>query len=631
MDIKKIEKYIESENIATLLSEEKLAEIGSLVVEEFELDSLSRADLVEINKKAMDLAKQTPKKKSFPFPNAASVKLPMITVAAIQFASRAFPALVPDENIINVKIIGEDKDDKKLERGERVSKFMDYQLTEDISNWLDDTDRMLHTLPVTGTCFRKVYYDSMLEKAQAIFLTFDDVVVNIKAANLKTARRVTHIIKMFQNTVVEHQQASIWENVDLEDVVEQSDEEGQDAPHTILEQHRWLDLDEDGYQEPYIVTVHKDSRQVLRIVARFDDKSLKFKNGKLVRIEAIQYFVKYSFLPSIDGCFYDVGFGTLLYPINESANTAVNQLLDAGTIANAGGGFLGRGMRVKKGAMRFKPGEWKTLDIMGNEIKNSIVPLPVKEPSQVLFQLLGLLINSGKEISSVSDAMSGQKPGENVSAATVTTLIEQGLKVFSGIHKRIYRSMTEEFGLIGRINSVYLRNPQYIKVLDDIVDVEDFNTEDLDISLTAEPQFALEMQRAGRAESLMKISGRKGLDEDKVTKEYLKANDLPDDVLLPQDQRPPEQPDPDMVRAEADKFKAETDRMKVEAELQSIDLERQKLIAEIEKLKADANLQDAKADAENETKEINSYSTFTDRLNTAKTNKKEETNDKNRV
>lgn len=618
MDTKTIERYIESENIATFLSKEKLAEIGSLVVEEFDLDSMSRADLAEVNKKAMELAKQTPKKKSFPFENAASVKLPMITTAAIQFASRAFPALIPNEKIITVKVNGKDDDDNKFERGERVAKFMDYQITEEISNWLDDTDRMLHTLPIIGTCFRKIYYDSMLEKAQSLFLSFDDVVVNIKAQDIKTARRVTHIIKMFQNTVVEHQLAGLWLDVDLEDVLEDTEYEGDDAPHTILEQHRWLDLDGDGYQEPYIVTVHKDSRQVLRIVARYDAKSLRFKHGKIVRIEAIQYFVKYSFLPSLDGCFYDIGFGTLLYPINESANTVVNQLLDAGTISVAGGGFLGRGMRVKKGALRFKPGEWKTLDIMGNEIKNSIVPLPVKEPSQVLFQLLGLLISSSKEISSVSEAMSGQKPGENVSATTVGTLIDQGLKVFSGVYKRIYRAMTEEFRLLYRINSVYLKNPKYIKVLDDAVTIEDFNTEELDLTLSAEPQFSLEMHRIGRAENLIKLSGRKGVNEDKITLEFLKANNLPKDVLLPPDQRPPEPPDSSLIKAEADKFRSETERMKVETELQAAELEKQKLMAEIEKLRADANLQDAKAGSEAEAIKINSFNTFSDRLNNAK-------------
>jgi chaperonin GroES len=618
VDIKKLESFIKNENIADSLSREKLCHIGSLVVSEYEVDEASREEITTMNKKAMDLAMQVSKKKSFPWNGAANVKLPMITVAGIQFASRALPALIPDEKIVGIKIIGDDPDGSKIASGERVARFMDYQLTELMDNWLIDTDRMLHQLPITGTCFRKIYFDPLSNTPKSTFLGFDDVIVNVKASCIKTARRITHKFKMFKNTIIEHQKAEIWRDVDIGEGYPDEDDNtdgfgDDDTPHILLEQHRWLDLDGDGYQEPYIVTVHKNSKEVLRIIARYNANSIVFRNGKAIKIEPTQFFVKYPFLPSPDGSFYDMGFGTLLLPINSSANTAVNQLLDAGTLANAGGGFMGRGLRIKKGGLSFKPGEWKTIDVMGAEIKNNIVPLPIREPSQVLFQLLGLLITSGKDISSVQDAIAGNKPGENVSAATVTALIEQGLKVFSGIHKRVYRAMTEEFKLIYKLNAEHLKEPQYLDIIDGSIDMKDFDINNHNISPSAEPQFSLDVQKVGKAESLMRLSGRQGLDEDKITYHYLKAIEAPEDILLKPSDRPENPPNTDL-----EKIKLERDKFNLKLSL--AELEKNKLQEEINKIRADALLQLARAESEEEGQQLEEYKVFSENLKERKQN-----------
>lgn len=605
MDTKKIEQFISSANIAVGMKKETLAKIGQDVVTGYKVDLESRSDTDKINKEAMNLANQTYEKKSFPWPNAANVKYPLITVAAIQFASRAFPELVPDETIVNAKIIGKDDQGIKEERARRVGQYMDYQLTEEIGGWMDDTDRLLHVLPIVGTCFRKVYYDSLLGRVATEFLSYADVVVNAKAKNLKEARRTSHKFYKYNNYAIEMAAADLWLEQDLGNAPSEDNDE--DAPHLFIEQHRWLDLDDDGYEEPYIVTVHKESSQVMRIVARYDADSLVLKAGKLVRINPIQYFVKYPFIPNPDGKFYDIGFGTLLYPINSSINTTINQLLDSGTLANTGGGFLGRGLRLTKGEVRFVPGEWKQTDIMAGDLKSGIVPLPIREPSQVLFSLLGLLISAGRDISSVQEAMSGEKPGENVSAATVTALIEQGLKVFSGIYKRIYRSFTEELKLIYRLNATFLDEKHYVDVLDEDVNKSDFDTESCDIIPSADPLFTLEAQRVGKAEALMKISGRKGLDEDRITVQYLKAIKAPSDMLLPPDARPPERPDPDM-----EKIKLERDKFGLE--VQTANLQRMKLFAEIEDLRARAISYIAKAEAEEEGIQLASYKAFIDDL-----------------
>jgi len=629
VDIKKLEKYISSDNIAEKLEQSKLDEIGLKVIEEYEIDQESRSEIAKLNKDAMKLAKQTLEVKSFPWEGAANVKYPLITVAGIQFASRAYPELIPDEKIVNAKIIGKDEDGEKEARATRVCKYMDFQLTEEMDGWLDGMDRMLHVLPITGTCFKKVFYDGLLEKPSSKFLTFDDVVVNNSAECIKSAKRISHRFYKYENYAIEMANAGLWLEIEIggdgkkvepnseyDDENQNSIDVQDDSPHLFIEQHRWLDLDDDGYQEPYIVTVHHETKQVFRIVARFDEDGIKFKNGKPVRIEPLQFFVKYPFFPNPSGGFYDIAFGTLLCPINSSINTTINQLLDSGTLAVLGGGFMARGLNLNRGEVKFKPGEWKTTNVMSQDLRSGILPLPVKEPSQVLFSLLGMLISAGKDISSVQDAIAGNKPGENVSAATVTALIEQGLKVFSGIYKRIYRAMTEEFKLLFALNSKYAEQTKYVAVIDEQVEIEDFDMKEFNIVPSAEPMFSLDVQRVGKAESVMKISGREGLDEDAITAQYLKAIKVPETLLLPPDKRKPQPPNPEMEKIKIEQQRVEIERMEA-------DLNRKKIFAEIEKLRADAILQIAKAEGEEEGIQLEGYKTFLQDLNTLKSNKKE--------
>lgn len=605
MDIKPklLDKYIMSDNIAEFLEPDVLSSIGGKVTKGYDIDLESRSERDELNKKAMKLAEQTYERKTFPWDGAANVKYPLITVATVQFASRALPELIPNHRIANFQIVGKDPDKKKEERSERLSTFMDYQLTKDIDGWVDDMDKMLHNLPIMGDCFKKVYYSGLDKKVVVDFLTCDDVVVNKKAKSLKTTRRITHKFYKYDNDIIERVNSGLW----LDEEIGYAKGEDEDEPHLILEQHRWLDLDEDGYEEPYIVTVHKESGKVLRIVARYDADSLVLKDGKLIKINPIHYFVKYKFIPSLDNSFYDIGFGTLLYPINDSINTLVNQLLDAGTLANTGGGFLGRGVKMRGGKIKFAPGEWKVTDVMSQDLRQGILPLPIRDPSQVLFQLLGLLISAGKDISSVQDAMAGQKPGENVSAATVTALIEQGLKVFSGIYKRIYRSLSEELKMIYALNFKYGDVKKYEQVVDVEVEVGDFTEEGFDLIPSADPEFSLDIQRVGKAEALLNISGRPGLDEDAVTAEYLKAIKAPPEMMTPPDKRKAQPPNPDMER-----IKIEYGRLKLDQDKSN--LEKMKLFAQIEELRAKAIKFIASAEAEELGQQLDEYKVFVDEL-----------------
>ena len=615
MDIlEKLKERIESVNIADSLEDDKLSEIGAKVIRGYDIDLASRADLDEINKKAMDLATQVVEKKTFPWEGAANVKHPLITVAAIQFASRAMPEIIPNSGVVKVKIVGEDPNGQKRERGERVSEYMNYQLTEEMVEWLDGTDKLLHVLPIIGTCFRKIYFDSLEGRVVSKFLTCDDVVVNAKAECLSTARRISHKFYKYVNDVYELSASGVWKEYEL--VVAQSEDNDEDAPHLYIEQHTWLDLDEDGYEEPYIVTVHKETNNVVRIVARFDDDDVYAKNGKLIKITPTEYFVKYSFIPNPNAGFYDTGFGSLLYPINSSINTVINQLIDAGTLSNTGGGFISRGVQMKSGSVAFKPGEWKKVNTLAQDLRNGILPLPIREPSQVLFQLLGLLINAGNDISSIQNAMKGEKPGENVSAATVLALIEQGLKVFGGIYARVHRSLGREYQLLYKLNEKYLEPTHYFNIVDADdnqrkIMQEDFNYADHDIKPSADPSLSLEVQKTARAQALMEISGREGLNEDEITKTYLEAIKVPSDQFLTPPENRTNKPDPKIEEIYA-KLDFEKDRVQIEKD--KAHLQRIEIFAKIEDIRANAILKIAKAEAEELGPQLEEYKIFIQEL-----------------
>lgn len=610
-----IKKLINSVNIAKTLDIEELNKIGSMVVRDFEIDWDSCSEWRRQNDEAMKLAKQVKEEKNFPWPGAASVKYPLITVGAIQFASRAYPELVKDDQVVKARIVGQDPDGEKRKRSDRVAAFMSYQFMEEIGDWEEDTDRLLHILPVIGCLFRKGYYNGIERRNDSVLLLPDEFVVHYKTKNLKTCRRMSHILKFYQNDIYERQSSGIWLDGDGYDFGEPPDktETEDDSPHTFIEQHRYLDLDEDGYNEPYIVTVHKDTKKVVRITARYDEEGVEI-NGKneIVRIKADNAFVKYGFIPNPDGGFLDIGFGTLMYPINEAVNTTLNELLDAGAAHNAGGGFIGRGINIKGGKISFQLNEWKTIEATGQSLRDNIVPLPTREPSQVLFLLLGTLIDAGKDISSVKNVLMGEKPGENVSNELYMSLVDQGLKVFTGIYKRIYRSLKQEFQLHYRLNSIYLDEKRAFNVLDDenFIGRADFNYKDCNILPVADPNLALDVQRMARANVLRENMGMPGMIPMAITKRWLDAMRIPnqEEIYNPQQQLPK---DP---KVEEIYLKMGLMRDKHNLEKQEIFAKILVSIAQAKELYTRCVLNIAKAEAEEAGPQIEQYKTFVDEL-----------------
>jgi len=560
-----IRRYIELANLAEELDEHELDEIGSRVVKGYETDKLSRSKWEKEVEEWTKLASQVREERTFPWPGASNIKYPLLSTAAMQFSARAYPSLLPaNGQVVKSEVIGYDPQGQKAQRAERVSKFMSYQLINKMESWEEDMDKLLLMLPIVGTIFKKTYWDPVSKENCSEVILPKDLVVNYWTKEIEQADRITHVIRMAERQLREKQLAGVFMDIELPDPIASVDAnimyDDDTTPYVILEQHTYLDLDEDGYEEPYIVTVEKESRKVLRIAARFDNESVEMNNkGEVSRIVPIQYFTKYGFIPNPDGGFYDIGFGLLLGPINESINTLINQLVDSGSISNLQSGFIGKGLRIKMGEGRFRPGEWKAVNATGDDLKKQIFPLPVREPSTVLFQLMGSLVSSGKELASIAEIFVGKMPGQNTPATTTMATVEQGMKVFTAVYKRIYRSLKKELKKLYRLNGIYLNPNTYVEILDAAVGPEDFKQEGYDICPAADPTAVSQTEKLVKAQGLMEMLALGTLDPMKVTERVLEAQEQPNwQELIAQPKQPP--PDPKMLELQQ---KAQNDQQKI--------------------------------------------------------------------
>ena len=568
-----------TKNLAEDLDDNTLISIGNDVVKGYETDKASREPWEKDLKTWTELALQISGNKTYPWPNAANIKYPLLATAAMQFAARAYPTLVPsDGKIVKCRITGFDHDGEKTKRAERISKHMSYQVLEEMDDWEEDMDKLLICLPIAGTCFKKTYWNPNKQRNCSILVLPKTLVVNYFCRRLEEAERITEVLTQTKRKVKELQNQGLYLDIKLSDpsvgtedptksineAFQNTTSEDNTTPYIILEQHTYLDLDQDGYSEPYIVTVELDSHKVLRIIPRFNgDSVLVDEKNKVISIEATQYYTKYSFIPNPDGGFYDLGFGRLLGPLNNSANTIINQLVDAGSLSNLQSGFIGKGLRIKMGETKFVPGEWKAVNATGDDIKKQIFALPVREPSDVLFKLLDLLLKSGKELASVAEIFVGKMPGQNTPATTTMATIEQGMKVFTSVYKRVYRSLASEFKKIYKLNREYMNNEEYISVLDEPVQQEDYKGPENDIYPGADPTAVSSQEKQAKIQAVMQLLQLGTIDPMAVTMLYLEAHEIPNPGQLMKQPQP--QPDPKM---EAIKAKAQVDQQKAQIDMQ---------------------------------------------------------------
>lgn len=579
-----IRAMLEEINIAEKLEKKDkdlLHKIGQDALKGFEDDLESRRDWEVDVEEWTKLAIQTKEEKTYPWPRASNIKYPLLSTAAMQFAARAYPSLVPsDGQVVKAKVIGKDPDGEKQKRAERTSIYASWQLMNEMPDWEEEMDKLLIMLPVVGTMFKKTYWDSVTKKNCSKLVLPKNLVVNYWTKTLESCERISEIIEMSPRILHERVTAGVFLDCDLGDAPQPQTlitengpkpDRDQTTPYTLIEQHTFIDLDDDGYEEPYIVTFHRETGKVLRITARFDERGITLNDkNEVVRIEPIQYYTKFGFIPNPNGCFYDIGFGVLLGPINDSVNTLINQLVDAGSLSNLQSGFIGKGLRIKMGETRFQPGEWKAVNATGDDLKKQIYPLPVKEPSNVLFELMGALITSGKELASVAEIFTGKSPGQNTPATTTMATIEQGMKVFTAVYKRTYRSLTKEYEKLYRLNEVYLNPQTYVEVMDTTVSPDDFKAEGYDICPGADPTAISQTERLLKAQGLVEMLPMGVLDPLKVVIRVLEAQEQPNwQELIHQETQesgqPAQQPDPKVLEMQ----------MRSQADQQSFQLKQQ--------------------------------------------------------
>lgn len=574
------------------IEEDILKEMGKKVIQWFEEDEESRRDWRTRNEVWLKLATQVSEKKTFPWPDAANVKFPLLTTAAMQFAARAYPTLVPGPKLVQGLVVGQDPDGTKGQAARRVGEHMSYQLLWEMEDWEEDMDKLCLVLPIVGCAFKKTYYDDMKGINCSHLISPYDFVIDYYAKSLETASRKSHVIHRNKNEIEERVRKGLYLDVDLGQPQGKDEsktastnkisgtQEPQDSPATpykLIEMHTFWDLDEDGYEEPYIITVDHASQQVLRVVVRFAPEDIEQDDkGQIISITPIEYFTKFGFIPNPDGAFYDLGFGLLLGGINETVNTLTNQLLDAGTLSVLQGGFLGRGIRVKAGQTRFQPGEWKPVDFTGDDIKKHIFAIPAKDPSEVLFKLLETLVVSGKELASIAEIFVGKMPGQNTPATTTMATIEQGLKVLTAIIKRIYRSLQKEYLKLYRLNGIYMDDKAYFSVnsiqgdQNQEVYKQDYDNKATKVKPYADPNIVSASQKLMKVQAMMPLLQLQTINPKVFTQQFLEAIEAEN---IPQLMQVQPQPSPEMAKIAAEsQAKAQEGQLKAAIATHEADL-----------------------------------------------------------
>lgn len=645
-------------DISDYLEPETLAKITDQVLDTYEQDKESRAEWAEVATDALkEIAQTKAEEKTFPWPNSSNVKYPLLAHAVMQFNARAYPAIVKGDEAVSCKVVGSDTGMPKLDeqgqplfqfqgmpvafteqgpvavtpqgpmplpeggdpepvwkrapgdkakRASRVRDFLNYTIFYRMKGWESETDTLLFQMPAIGCGFRKVWFDG--REHQSRFVPALKLVVNNDAKSLEDAPQITEEI----DGIYPHQIMRDIRTGKYRSGVTFDPEEKE--PRLLIEAQCYYDLDDDGVDEPYIVTIDHKSRQLLRIVPDFGPEQVQMAERDVAYIERRKFYVKYEFMPNPEGKFYNIGLAHLLHQYGNVINTLVNQMIDANTAAIAGGGFVASGLKLQgrgqSTSLRWRPGEYKTVPVAGVALRNGIVERTFPQVSPVMMNLLDLILGAARDIASIKDILTGEG-SNNGQVGTTLALIEQGLQVFTAIYKRVYLGLKCEFRLLFdnvAANADEALQAEYIELLDDPAAnlVQDFNGRDMDIAPVSDPTSVTRLQKMARAQFLMSTMETLlavGGDAREVLRRVYEAADVDDiDKILP----PPPPPGPEQALAMADAeatvrgkvakaVKDETDAQAKMASLEldagALDLEQSK--AELEALKAGMGMADA--------------------------------------
>lgn len=530
--LRKLDEYVKADNIATLLEADDLAEIGHKVVDDLKMDEGSCSDWYDDNRKSLELASMVAKKKSFPWENASNLIVPLITRSAIMFNARTYPELMRNGTVAKGSVTTLNATPEQDAAAEAQADVINYQCLKEMPEWETDTDKLLLSYSIVGTVYRKLFWDARQGRIRSTLIMPDKCIVNNGIDSLENAQRVSHLFDLHENDLISRQRAGMYRDIELQGKT--TDEEGNQQPtaiYNIVEQHRWLDLDEDGYEEPYIVTVDKESAEVLAIQARFTMEDVTLIDGKIAYIKQQSMFQDYHFIPAFDGSFLSNGFGKLLGSLNRGANSSLNNLLNAGFLSNTQGGFLSKGFRMSGGGKTIQPGEWRKTDLSPEQLQGGIMALPTKEPSAVLYQLLGTLIEFADSIVQTTNVSLDQMPA-NTPAASTLAVMESGQRAFAAIFRRMCKSLEREFGIMAKLNAKY-HPEEGVRIL--------FSQSGPTVSTVADPAVTSQAQRINLALGAKQAIADLGpmADQRLATKNLLEAMGVQDvDALLPEQMMP---------------------------------------------------------------------------------------------
>jgi hypothetical protein len=505
-------------NLAEYLDEGYLGEISTELRASYEEDLDSRDEWEETYTKGLDQLGIKYEERTRPFEGASGVTHPLIAESATQFQAQAYKELLPSGGPVKTQVIGL-QDQAREDQATRVKQFMNYQITEVMEEFDPDMDQLLFYLPLSGSCFKKVYFDETKQRAVSQFVPAEDLVVPYAASDLQTASRVTHVLRMDANEVRKMQVSGFYRDVELsatdedDDPVRDKVDELQgtsktytDDIYTVLEMH--VDLDLEGFEDmapngeptgialPYIVSIDEGSGEILSIRRNFEE------NTDLAR--KMQYFVHYKFMPGLG--FYGFGLIHMIGGLGRAATSILRQLIDAGTLANLPAGFKARGVRVRNDDEPLQPGEWRDIDAPGGNIRDAIQPLPYKEPSATLSQLLGALIEGGRRFVSIADQQTADSNGQ-APVGTTVALLERGMKVMSAIHKRLHYSQKQEFRILARIfrDNLPQEYPYDVQGGNRMIMAQDFD-ERVDVLPVSDPNIFSMAQRVTLAQTQLQLA-----------------------------------------------------------------------------------------------------------------------------
>jgi hypothetical protein len=447
-------------NLAESMDERTLKQMASELIDEYKKDKLSRKEWEDAYIKGLDLLGTKYQEVTKPFKGASGVTHPLLAESVTQFQAQAYKELVPSDGPVRTQVIGLQTPATE-QQADRVKDYMNYLLMEEMEDYTTDMDQMLFYLPLSGSTFKKVYYDALLDRPVSKFVPAEDLVVPYFASDLKDCERITHVIKMTQNEVIKKQAAGFYRDIELIESNSEPDDvqkklnqlegikrTGDDYLHNILEMH--VDLNLDDYEDfddkakkikiPYLVTIDEGSGEILSIYRNYKPNDITYSRT--------EYFVHYKFLPGLG--FYGFGLTHMIGGLSQAATQSLRQLIDAGTLKNLPAGFKSRGIRVRDDDQPIQPGEFRDVDAPGGNIRDQFFNLPFTEPSVTLYNLLGFVVQAGQKFAAITDSNIGNDV-QNRAVGTTVALMERGSRVMSGVHKRCYYAMRLEFKILARI------------------------------------------------------------------------------------------------------------------------------------------------------------------------------------